>query len=185
MKGSLLHRSNRTGEFANYLALKKLKKAALGYIATHLTQAEVGTLEELFRAMDKTGSGTVSLTELDEAIAQGNFNEKVLQELRKLRHDLALSDDTKLNYKDFVAMTMDRSVAMREDNMRMAFEHFRHSDADQLTVEDLAEIFGGISQAQEVMNYLDTNGDGKISFEDFRHAIVESMEESDEDQEMS
>jgi calcium-dependent protein kinase len=181
-RASLSHRSNRTGEFANYLAMKKLKKAALGYIATNLTRAEVGTLEDLFRVIDKNGTGTISLTELDEAIAQGNFNEHMIHDVRKLRHDLELSDDTKLKYRDFVAVTMDRSLAMREDNMRMAFEHFRHTDADHLTVADLADIFGGEAQAQEVMDILDTDGDGKVSYEDFRHAIVESMEdESDHD----
>lgn len=168
------HASLRTGEFANYLAMKKLQKAALRYIATNLTHAEVGKLEELFKTLDRTGSGTISLTELDEAIAQGSFCESVLSEIRSLRQDLELSDESKLNYRDFVAMTMDRSLALREDNMRDAFEHFRHSEADYLTVRDLEDIFGEV-QAQDVMNILDTDGDGRVSFEDFNNAIVKSM----------
>ena len=160
--------------------MKKLKKKALGYIASNLTQTEVGTLEELFKSIDKKNTGTISLTELDEAIAQGNFKDSMLDDVRELRKSLALSDDDqKLNYRDFVAMTMDRSLAMREDNMKMAFEHFRHTDAEHLTVEDLADIFGGEAQAQEIMDILDTDGDGKVSFEDFRHAMVESMEDDD------
>ena len=183
-RASLLHRSNRTGEFAEYLAMKKLKKAALGYIATNLTHAEVGALEDLFRSLDKNGSGSITMTELDEAIAQGNFNDQVLHDLREIRRNLEVSDGQQINYKDFVAMTMDRSLALREDNVRMAFEHFRHTEADYLTIQDLADIFGGEGQAQEVMQIIDEDGDGKVSFEDFRHAIAETMED-DEDTEMA
>jgi Ca2+-binding EF-hand superfamily protein len=178
-RGSISHRSTRTGAFTNYLAMKKLKKAALGYIASNLTQAEVGSLEAIFRSMDKKGKGLVSLKELDEAIAKGNFSDNILDDLRELRTDLAISGDQQLDWRSFVSTTMDRSVALRDDNIKMAFEHFGHTDQEYLTIDDLAEIFGGKAQAQEVMAVLDTDRDGKVSFEDFRHALVESMDEEE------
>ena len=104
-----------------------------------------------------------------------------VEDVRELRQNLALSDEDRLNWKDFVAATMDQSVAMREDNMKMAFEHFKHTDADYLTLSDLADIFEGETQAKEIMVLLDSDGDGKVSFEDFRHAMAESMEEDSSD----
>jgi len=181
---SLIHRGARTGEFTNYLAMKKLKKAAFGYIAANLTQAEVGALEEQFRSMDKNNDGYITLTELDEAISQGTFNKHVLNGVRELRQDHAISDEEKINWRDFLAMTMDRSLAVREDNIKIAFEHFKHTDADYLTLNDLSEIFGGEAPAKEVMALLDSNGDGKVSFEDFRFALVESLDD-DEDEDLS
>lgn len=178
---SITHQSIRTGHFTNYLAMKKLKKAALGYIASNLTQSEVGTLKEIFQAMDKNKDGLISLSDLDSAIERGRFSERILQDLQELRSDLAISGDQQIDWRDFVASTMDRSVALREDNMRMAFEHFRHSHAEYLTIDDLADIFGGKAHAQEVMDILDTDMDGKVSFDDFRHALVESMENDDEE----
>lgn len=180
VKMKLSHKSNRTGEFTNYLAMKKLKKAAFGYIASNLTQAEVGALEEQFKTLDQNHDGYITLTELDEAISQGTLNQNVIHGVRRLRSDLALGESNKLNWRDFLAMTMDRSLAVREDNIKTAFEHFKHTDADSLTVEDLAEIFGGeTKQAQEIVDLLDSNGDGKISFEDFKHALVESINEDE------
>jgi calcium-dependent protein kinase len=178
---SITHQSIRTGHFTNYLAMKKLKKTALGYIASNLTQSEVGTLKDIFQAMDKNKDGLISLSDLDLAIERGRFSERILQDLQELRSDLAISGDQQIDWRDFVASTMDRSVALREDNMRMAFEHFRHSHAEYLTIDDLADIFGGKAHAQEVMDILDTNKDGKVSFDDFRNALVESMENDDED----
>jgi calcium-dependent protein kinase len=181
---SISHTSVRTGEFTKYLAMKKLKKAALGYIASNLTQAEVGTLEEIFQSLDQNRTGHITLTELDEAIEKGKFNAQVLQDLRQLRQDLSLSDEEQMNYRDFLAATMDRSLAMREDNMKKAFDHFKHSSdagANHLTLQDLSDIFGGEGHAQEIMTLLDHDGDGKVSYEDFRHAVAESMEDEEVD----
>jgi calcium-dependent protein kinase len=180
---AITHRSIRTGHFTSYLAMKKLKKAALGYIASNLTQSEVGTLKEIFQAMDKNRDGLISLSDLDSAIERGRFSERILQDLQELRSDLAISGDVQIDWRDFVASTMDRSVALREDNVRMAFEHFRHSHAEYLTIDDLADIFE-VAHAQEVMDVLDTDRDGKVSFEDFRRALAESMENDDEDSEI-
>ena len=57
--------------FSKYLGIKKLKKAALGYIATHLTQAEIGNLAEVFEKIDVDGDHEMSLQELDNALANG------------------------------------------------------------------------------------------------------------------
>ena len=178
-KTSISHTSTKFGEFSKYLAMKKLKKAALGYIAAHLTQSEVGTLEQMFRSLDHNGDGTVTMVDLNEAIEQGNFNSEVKEGLNELRRDISLSGEAKLDYRDFVAATMDRNLAMREDNMRLAFNHFRHTDADYLTLEDLSDVFGREAPAKELMNFLDFDRDGKISFEDFRHAVAESIDEDE------
>jgi calcium-dependent protein kinase len=173
---TISHTSALTDKFTKYLGMKKLKKAALGYIASKLTQAEVGNLEQLFKAMDKNGDGSITLTDLDEALAKGNFNADIQEDLRAMRHDLTVSDEDTINYKDFVAATMDSSLAMRDDNMKMAFEHFKHTDADYLTSDDLAEIFGD-AHAQEMMHLLDTDGDDLVSYEDFRRVLAQSLEE--------
>lgn len=67
----LLRRGNRGAEFSEYLGMKKLKKHALGYIASNLTQEQVGFLGELFKSIDKMGNGVITLNELDQAIARG------------------------------------------------------------------------------------------------------------------
>ncbi len=153
-------------------------------IASNLTQAEVGALAELFRAADKNSDGHITLMELDDAIAH-SANQRLSQELQRLRHDLEVSDEERLNWRDFLALTVDRNLAVREDNIKMAFEHFKQTDADYLTESALSEIFGGDAQANEMMTILDADGDGKVSFEDFRRALVESMEEDDHNDEDS
>lgn len=68
---SLIQNSVRSASFQKFLAMQKLKKAALVVIASNLTQAEVGSLGDIFRRIDQSGDGVMTLTELDDAISRG------------------------------------------------------------------------------------------------------------------
>jgi calcium-dependent protein kinase len=70
---SIMRGSVRGTTFQKYLAMQKLKKAALVTIAKHLTHEEVGSLEDIFRQVDQAGDGVMSLTELNDAISRGTF----------------------------------------------------------------------------------------------------------------
>lgn len=72
-RASVTHDSNRGVTFKRYMAMQKLKKEALAYIASNLTQEEVGTLEDIFRNIDKDGDGTMTLQDLNDALARGKF----------------------------------------------------------------------------------------------------------------
>lgn len=175
--GKISHSSVRNITFMKFMGMQKLKKAALHYIATHLTQSEVGSLGDIFRKIDKDGDGNMTLKELDDALAHGNFSGELQQKLRQLRADLSLSGEDTLNWRDFMTAMMDRSLALREDKIRMAFEHFKKSDANCLLTQDLIEMFGGESQAREIMGIVDTDGDGRISYKEFRDMMAGSFSE--------
>ena len=66
---SVSHSSNRGITFKKFLAMQKLKKAALATIASNLTQKEIGTLHDIFKHIDRDGDGTMTLQDLDEALA--------------------------------------------------------------------------------------------------------------------
>lgn len=88
-----------------------------------------------------------------------------------MKAELSLSDTDTLNWKAFLAATMDKNLVIREDKIRFAFDRFKHSDTDYLTREDFACIFESEAQAKEVFDFLDSDRDGKVSFEDFRNAM--------------
>jgi Ca2+-binding EF-hand superfamily protein len=98
-------------------------------------------------------------------------------ELVALKKELSLSDDDTLNWRAFLAATVDKNLVMREDKIRYAFDHFVHGEnKDYLTLADFESIFEGDAQGKEVFTFLDTNGDGKVLFEDFRRAMAESID---------
>lgn len=168
--------NERSAAFQKFLAMQKLKKAALVVIATKLTHAEVGSLGDIFRRIDKENDGVLTLTELDNAMVQGKVPSDIQHDINVLKEELSLAGTDTLNWKVFLAATMDKHLVMREDKIKVAFDHFKHSDNDCLTKSDFEEVFKGDGQAHEIFDYLDTDRDGKVSFDDFRGAIEEIVD---------
>jgi calcium-dependent protein kinase len=177
-QGSLMANASVRGTtFQKYLAMQKLKKVALVTIAKNLTQQEVGSLEDIFRQVDRTGDGVMSLTELNDAITRGKLPPEIQEEINALKNDLSLSDNDTLNWKAFLTAAVDQNLVMREDKIRFAFDHFHHQEnTEYLTVEDFADIFKGEAQGKEIFDFLDTDRDGKVKFDDFRAAIEECID---------
>eukprot|EP00980_Cylindrotheca_fusiformis_P027545 scaffold21033_cov168-Cylindrotheca_fusiformis.AAC.2 len=173
---SLLRNTDRSTTFQKFLAMQKLKKAALVAIASNLTQAEVGSLGDIFRRIDQTGDGVMTLTELDDAISQGRVPQEIQADINALKEELELSDTDTLNWKAFLAATVDKNLVIREDKIKFAFDHFKHSDTDHLILEDFVAIFESEAQAKEIFEFLDSDCDGKVSFEDFRKALEECID---------
>mmetsp|Transcript_26724 Transcript_26724/g.58592 ORF Transcript_26724/g.58592 Transcript_26724/m.58592 type:complete len:337 (-) Transcript_26724:1912-2922(-) len=173
----LSNQSVRGTNFQKYLGMQKLKKAALVTIAQNLTREEVGSLEDIFRIVDRTGDGRVTLTDIHDSVLREKLSPQIQAELIAMKEELSLSDDDTLNWKSFLDATVDKNLVMREDKIRYAFDHFVHGEnQDYLTLADFESIFHGDAQGREVFQSLDTNRDGKVSFDDFRAAMEEIID---------
>jgi len=176
--GRIRHSRRKSQVFNSYMGMQKLKKAALGYIATHLTPAEVGNLGEIFESIDLDKDGSMSLKDLDHALTTRQFSPDLLERLRNLRDDLSLSGDERLNWKEFLAAMMDEGLLVREDKIRMAFDHFRNSQDNCLDVNELISVLGGENATKEIMG-LDQIPGERISYEVFKGMLTGSFTEQD------
>jgi len=170
------HQLRRTNQFSQFLAIQKLKKATLGYIAAHLTQDDIVTLKEAFKEIDKNKDGFVTMDELRTVIDTGEGIQRssgLLAEVREHASSLDLSDTAPLDYDHFVELMLEHSESLREANVRRTFEHFQQNhDVSCLTLEDLTEILGSQAQATEVMSAMDVDHQDKVSFEGFHSAFL-------------
>jgi len=155
--------------FIKYRDMQKLKKAALAWLAANSTNDDITALKNVFKKIDVNNDGTLTLQELDSCLEEAHFAPNVAYELRQLREELALSGEDSLNWRDFIALMMDKSLVMKEDNLRMVFEHFKKSDPDHIVVSDIVDLVGGSEKhAMEIMKMVDNNSDGRIDFNEFR-----------------
>lgn len=115
----------------------------------------------------------------------GNFSPALKDALIDLREELKLSGEETMNWKDFLAGTMDKNLALREDKIQQAFDHFKHSDDNCLYLQDLIDIFGSEEQAKEIIGFIDSDGDNVVTFEDFRNAVTESMDDDKNNMDIS
>ena len=68
---------------------------------------------------------------------------------------------------------IDQNQVMKEDNIRMVFEHFKKDNRNYLLLSDIADLVGGEKQAKEILQAVDANNDGKIDFNEFRKMMEE------------
>lgn len=168
------HQNRRSMTFASYMGMEKLKKAALGYIASNLTRSEIGELEQIFQQIDTNRDGLLTLSELDHALTNQNFDPSLASQLIRLRDELDITDDASLQWKDFLTATMDRNLAMQEDKVRSAFDFFRQDGKIYMEMDDLIRMFGSEAQAKEIMGSVDIDNDNRISFEEFKIMMASS-----------
>lgn len=68
---------------------------------------------------------------------------------------------------------MERSVYVREENIAKAFAYFDEDGDGKITVQNLVQVMGSEEKARELMGAVDLNGDGAISYDEFK-AMMEA-----------
>lgn len=161
--------ASRSIAFIKYRDMQKLQKSALSWLAANSTNEDITSLKDIFNKIDVNNDGTVTLQELDKCLENAHFPPNITADLKKLREDLRISGEASIVWRDFIALMMDKNLVMKEDNLRLVFEHFKKSDPDYILISDIVELVGGSEeQARDIMKLVDENSDGRIDFNEFR-----------------
>ena len=86
--------------------------------------------------------------------------------------------DGQIDYTEFIAAAFQKDMLLSGNNLQGAFRMFDTDGDGTVTKDELKEVFGGghVSQRgeavwDEIMNEVDKNNDGVISFEEFENAM--------------
>mmetsp|Transcript_27333 Transcript_27333/g.50383 ORF Transcript_27333/g.50383 Transcript_27333/m.50383 type:complete len:553 (+) Transcript_27333:214-1872(+) len=161
--------ASRSIAFIKYRDMQKLKKSALAWLATNATNDDITALKDVFKKIDVNNDGTITLQELDACLKDAHFLPNITSDLLNLQEELSVSGEDSLNWRDFIALMMDKDLVMKEGNLRMAFEHFKSSNRNHIVISDIVDLVGGSEkQAMDIMKLVDDNSDGRIDFNEFR-----------------
>ncbi|GMF43005.1 unnamed protein product [Phytophthora fragariaefolia] len=165
-RSSMTLNPNIFSSLKRFTGNNKLKKAALGVIADLATEGEIAELKNQFMAIDTDGNGVITVSELAEALRDTGLG-MIEEEVLELVKGIDIDGDGLVDYPEFLAATMKRNLANQEEHLINAFNYFDTTNTGQITKADLVQFMGSEEQAQEVINEVDVNGDGVISFEEF------------------
>lgn len=168
-RSDLLQRRNsvKANLYSNYMAVNKLKKAVLGYVATQMTKEELADLRQIFDDIDTNNDGYITLKELDEALICGNYSANLRNHLFELRKELNIKPDAVIMWNEFVAQAISESYEIGDGKIEDAFHYYRSSSLKHIRECDLIDICGE-NQAKEIIDQVDVDGDGRISFDEFK-----------------
>ncbi|KAM1168422.1 hypothetical protein FF1_030308 [Malus domestica] len=155
-----------------FSVMNKLKKRALGVIAEHLSVAEVAGIKEAFQMMDTGNKGKVTIEELRSGIQQlgQNISDPDLQILMEAAD---VDGDGALNYGEFVVVTVHLKKMANDEHLHKAFAFFDQNQSGHIEIEELRNALnndvdvGGEEVIHAIMHDVDTDKDGRISYEEF------------------
>ncbi|KAF5750209.1 putative calcium-dependent protein kinase [Tripterygium wilfordii] len=157
-----------------FSVMNKLKKRALKVIAEHLSVEEIADVKEGFDVMDVNKSGKINIDDLRVGLHKlgHQMNHTDLQTLMEAAD---VDRDGYLNYSEFATISIHLKRVGDDEHLQKAFEFFDQNQSEYIEHEELrdalADELHSHSNGEEVINGImhevDTDKDGRISYEEF------------------
>lgn len=165
----------------SFRSMTRLKKLALQVMVGQLTEEHIGSLRQVFNALDDNGDGMLTVEEVKEGLSQAGLVE-VPASLQQAIEGLDLDGSGCIDYSEFLAAALERKHYLQEDACRNVFTFFDRDGNGTISPEELQQVLNSGSLKGEVdsqfldqvLQEVDRNGDGAIDFDEFmqmmRHA---------------
>lgn len=168
---------------ANFNAQQKLKQATYTFIVSQLlTKKEREKIDSIFRAMDTNCDGKLSKSEIQagykEHFGRDLGDEEVDTIFSRVDSDLSGAID----YSEFVVATMNEKNFLSKKRLKAAFRTFDKDGNGLISPEEIKQILGfgqadGLDEktVNKIIQQVDANGDGQISYEEFATMMLENL----------
>ncbi|CDP20327.1 unnamed protein product [Coffea canephora] len=154
-----------------FRAMNKFKKVALRVIAGCLSEEEIMGLKQMFKGMDTDNSGTITLEELKQGLAEQGTKLSEY-EVKQLMEAADADGNGTIDYEEFITATMHLNRMDREEHLYTAFQYFDKDNSGYITIEELEQALRdfGMSDGKdikEIISEVDADNDGRINYDEF------------------
>lgn len=155
-----------------------LRKAALMYISSRLSDKDVDELRTIFISLDRNGDGVLTEQEMTQGFLQANKNIDP-----ETLHRMCDIMDTNLNglidYSEFLTACLHSRKNMNLGLLKTAFMHFDQDKSGHITADELRAVLGGEehltslspSEIDAMIQEADINKDGVVDYMEFLHMM--------------
>ena len=151
----------------------RLKSAALTVLAKRLKG--VKGLKDTFTAMDSTGNGRITVSEVEAALSRAGV---ILSqsEVQQMIANVDTEGKGQIRYSDFLVATMASKYSISETAMRKTFRYLADNDT-YITSQTLQEVmrrqgrYMSDEEAAGIIAEADVGHEGRISFETFQQVL--------------
>jgi len=144
-------------------------------MAEELTEEEFEAISEAFALFDKNGDRAISSGEIGTVFKSLGLNPSKVQ-IDQMIKEFDRDGNGEIDFGEFVTMMTDK---MRrpdtEEEIRQAFLMFDSDRSGYISVAEFMYVLGklgeklSVDEAEEIISEADADGDGQISFEEFKN----------------
>jgi calcium-dependent protein kinase len=162
-------RDDCVNKLKQFRAKNDFLDAVQAYIAQYLISKEEQTqLTSVFKSIDNDGNGTLTVQEIQKYFSSYMTPEEV----QNVLSNIDKSKDGKINYLEFVAANTAKLELQSRVILRRAFDFFDKDKDGYIDLNELKQsLFGdntsNVNYIKKIVEEIDTNHDGKISFDEF------------------
>lgn len=141
-----------------------------------LNKEDPQLMEQVFNYFDENKDGKISPSEL-QTCANTVGGELSIEEAEKAVHISDSDDDGMLNKKEFTELVQGRN-GVKDEELKEAFKRYAAEEKGCITPKSLKRMLSRLGQTNTVENCeamitkFDVNGDGVLSFDEFRNMMT-------------
>ena len=160
----------------SYKIKSKFEELVLAYIIHNMSKLkEAKTIIKLFKLVNIRGDGRLQKDELKKALL--NFvSDDYLINYDEIFNLLDGDNNGYIDYEEFFRGALDRKSVLNRDVLIYAFNFFDKDNSGYINREKIKPYFIDSTIDEEmfeiIFNEIDTNGDGKIDFNDFINMMI-------------
>ena len=161
-------------------AREKIQQATIGFIVHNIQHTEqLEKLKNIFEFLDINKDGELTYAEIRKAILKIFPDEYITEE--KIQIIIDKMDENKdgvISYEEFLRVTMDEKILLEKNNLKLAFNKFDLNKDGKLSKEELLNVLdqGTSKYVDSLLELIDKNKDGYISFDEFCHLMSKVVE---------
>ena len=164
---------------ANLKAYKRdsiIQETALAYLVHNFPQMkDVVNACKLFNQIDVNGDGKVNKSELLKGLQSKIKSDTLAEDVDQIYKNIDMDNNGYIEYEEFVRAAVSKERFLNENVLRFAFRYFDKDGSGEITFDEIEAIFKESvtdktnvhDSLREIIDEVDTNGDGIISFTEF------------------
>lgn len=158
-----------------------IKKAAVMFVASKLTERDIAALRDHFKAIDTNGNGVLNKADLVRAVRnQRDIGEESLDHMLSA---LDANNNGNIDYTEFIAGCLLRRNFSTTGFLESAFRYFDKDNSGTITVEEVRAVLLGdnlvqgvsLMQFDSMIREVDKNNDGCIDYKEFIEMMAIQM----------
>ena len=135
-------------QIRDYSHLNLMQKSVINFTAFHLNEEETKKFVEMFKSLDENNDGVLSMEEIRNGVEECKFDGKInADDVVNMFNEMDIDKNGLVNYTEFVSALMDYRKMIKKEQLLECFKSY------------------------------DTDGSGKVSFEEFCDMIKPQNDE--------